>query len=96
MKKSDSGNCVTEYGHDPRTDLFQIGRSADSAIDFVVVETVTGEDGKKTFKSNSTVSRYACRVQCERKPPYSARLYAAAFDVHGRIQLSVRIMRGYY
>jgi len=67
----------------------QIGRSADSAIDFVVVEAVTGEDGRKQFKGNSTVSRYACRIQCERKPPYSARLYAAAFDEHGRIQLSV-------
>ena len=52
---------------------------------------MTGEDGKKNFKSNSTVSRYACRIQCERKPPYSARLYAAAFDVHGRIQLSVSL-----
>ncbi len=68
----------------------KIGRSADSAINFVVVETVTDKDNKKVYKSNSTVSRYACRIQCERKPPYSARLYAAAFDVHGRIQLSVR------
>lgn len=67
----------------------QIGRSADSAIDFVVVETVTGLDGQRAYKGNSTVSRYACRIQCERRPPYSARLYAAAFDTHGRIQLSV-------
>ena len=67
----------------------QIGRSADSAIDLVVLETVTGPDGKKMHKSNSTISRYACRIQCERSPPYSARIYAAAFDTHGKIKLSV-------
>lgn len=67
----------------------QIGRSADSAIDFVVVESVKNEHGKTVYKSNSTVSRYACRIQCDRRPPYTARLYAAAFDTRGRIQLSV-------
>ena len=67
----------------------QIGRSADSAIDFVVVESVKDEHGKMVYKSNSTVSRYACRIQCDRRPPYTARLYAAAFDTRGRIQLSV-------
>lgn len=66
-----------------------MGRSADSAIDFVVVETVTAPDGSQTYKSNSTVSRYACRIQCDRRPPYTARLYAAAFDTKGKIQLSV-------
>jgi pellino protein len=79
---------VTEYGHDSTTDLFQIGRSADSAIDLVVVETVKGPDGKRAYRSNSTVSRYACRIQCERSPPYSARLFAAAFDTSGKIKLS--------
>lgn len=56
------------------------------------MEAEKGADGKKHFKGNSTVSRYACRIQCERKPPYSARLYAAAFDEHGRIQLSVSLL----
>lgn len=55
----------------------------------VVVETVKGPDGKRTYRSNSTVSRYACRIQCERSPPYSARLFAAAFDTSGKIKLSV-------
>lgn len=68
----------------------QIGRSADSAINMVVVETVTGADGKRAYRANSTVSRYACRIQCERSPPYSARLFAAAFDTSGKIKLSVR------
>lgn len=56
----------------------------------VVVETVTGADGKRMYRANSTVSRYACRIQCERSPPYSARLFAAAFDTSGKIKLSVR------
>lgn len=76
--------------HSPKISLPpQIGRSADSAIDFVVVESVKNEHGKTVYKSNSTVSRYACRIQCDRRPPYTARLYAAAFDTRGRIQLSV-------
>ena len=53
------------------------------------METVTGPDGQKIYKSNSTVSRYACRIQCDRRPPYTARVYAAAFDTKGKIQLSV-------
>ena len=57
----------------------------------MVVESETGADGKCSYKGNSTVSRYACRIQCERKPPYTARLYAAAFDTRGRIQLSVSV-----
>ena len=67
----------------------QIGRSADSAIDLVVVDMVNSEDGNKVLNSNSTVSRYACRILCERVPPYTARIYAAAFDTKGKIQMSV-------
>eukprot|EP00731_Ephydatia_muelleri_P027733 Em0019g606a len=88
MNRPGSGAAITEYGHDPNTDMFQIGRSADSAIDLVVVEMVAMADGTKAYKSNSTVSRYACRIQCERAPPYTARLYAAAFDTHSKIHLS--------
>ncbi len=61
----------------------------DSAIDLVVMDTIDNEDGTKTFNSNSTVSRYSCRILCERVPPYTAKIYAAAFDTKGRIQLSV-------
>ena len=88
--------------------FFQVGRSADSAIDFVVVDTVLEDEGggggesslsgvdgnkqrkKRVFNSVSSVSRYSCRILCEREPPYTARLYAAAFDTNKKIQLSVR------
>ena len=48
----------------------------------------TGKDatGQVMYKGNSTVSRYACRIICERKPPYTARLYAGAFDTNNRIK----------
>ena len=45
---------------------------------------------KRVFNSVSSVSRYSCRILCEREPPYTARLYAAAFDTNKKIQLSVR------
>lgn len=52
----------------------------------------TGKDayGHVMYKANSTVSRYACRIICERQPPYTARLYAGAFDMTNRIKPSVR------
>ena len=53
------------------------------------MDTIDNEDGSKSFNSNSTVSRYSCRILCERVPPYTAKIYAAAFDTKGRIQLSV-------
>ena len=46
-------------------------------------------EGWEQYKSNSTVSRYACRILCERKPPYTARVYAAAFDTNKKIKMSV-------
>jgi pellino protein len=79
--------CVMEFGPDHSMDMFQIGRSTDSAIDMVVVDTVEFE-GKKVFNSSSAISRYACRILCEREPPYTARIYAAAFDINRKIQLS--------
>ena len=45
--------------------------------------------GVEQYKLNSTVSRYACRILCQREPPYTARLYAAAFDINNRIKISV-------
>ena len=53
------------------------------------MDTVDNLDSTKSFNSNSTVSRYSCRIVCERVPPYTAKIYAAAFDTKGKIQLSV-------
>ncbi|KAJ3610712.1 hypothetical protein NHX12_022804 [Muraenolepis orangiensis] len=67
---------VVEYTHDINTDMFQIGRSTESPIDFVVTDTAPGD----AQSVQSTISRFACRIACQRSPPYSARIHAAGFD----------------
>lgn len=39
--------------------------------------------------SQSTISRYACRIIVSRRPPYTARIYAAGFDNSKNIFLGV-------
>ncbi|XP_069000330.1 LOW QUALITY PROTEIN: E3 ubiquitin-protein ligase pellino homolog 1b [Embiotoca jacksoni] len=72
---------VVEYTHDSNTDMFQIGRSTESPIDFVVTDTVAGSQSNADTQSvQSTISRFACRIMCQRTAPYTARIYAAGFD----------------
>ncbi|KTG04149.1 hypothetical protein cypCar_00003876 [Cyprinus carpio] len=81
---------VVEYSHDKDTDMFQIGRSTEGPIDFVVTDTVSGGgESEDTPITQSTISRFACRVVCERNPPYTARIYAAGFDSSKNIFLGV-------
>ncbi|TRY55356.1 hypothetical protein DNTS_020903 [Danionella cerebrum] len=102
---SRSHSVIVEYTHDPNTDMFQIGRSTESMIDFVVTDTASsggsgggggggqgpavlnGEGGQS---AQSTISRYACRIMCERSAPYTARIYAAGFDSSKNIFLGER------
>lgn len=69
-------------------------------IDFVVTDTggsgssqgggAAGESGGGGGQSaQSTISRYACRIMCERSAPYTARIYAAGFDSSKNIFLGV-------
>ncbi|XP_037327976.2 E3 ubiquitin-protein ligase pellino homolog 1-like [Pungitius pungitius] len=67
---------VVEYSHDGGVDMFQVGRSTESPIDFVVTDAPPA-DGQS---AQSTISRFACRVVCQREPPHAARIYAAGFD----------------
>ncbi|MGH0137900.1 UNVERIFIED_CONTAM: hypothetical protein FKN15_074456 [Acipenser sinensis] len=81
---------VVEYTHDNNTDMFQIGRSTEGPIDFVVTDTVPGSQSNSDTQSvQSTISRFACRIICERNPPYTARIYAAGFDSSKNIFLGV-------
>lgn len=74
---------IVEYQEDPYSDMFQIGRSSESPIDFVVMDTVPGnriQDPAKTA-AQSTISRFACRILCSRDgPEHVARIFAAGFD----------------
>ncbi|KAJ0051107.1 hypothetical protein NL108_013846, partial [Boleophthalmus pectinirostris] len=76
FKVTHKHTVVVEYVPDTSTDLFQIGRSTEPPIDFVV----TGADP-------AAVSRFSCRILCSRTPPYSARIYAAGFDDANNIVL---------
>ncbi|XP_077469838.1 E3 ubiquitin-protein ligase pellino homolog 1b [Stigmatopora argus] len=72
---------VVEYTQDGNVDMFQVGRSTESPIDFVVTDTVAGSQcNGDTQTVQSTISRFACRIMCQRSPPYTARIYAAGFD----------------
>ncbi|XP_056401229.1 E3 ubiquitin-protein ligase pellino homolog 2 isoform X2 [Hyla sarda] len=71
---------VVEYTHDKDTDMFQIGRSTESPIDFVVTDTISGNQNDETQITQSTISRFACRIVCDRNPPYTAKIFAAGFD----------------
>ncbi|CAH0773825.1 unnamed protein product [Bemisia tabaci] len=71
---------IVEYMPDEDTDMFQIGRSSESPIDFVIMDTMAGEKSGEGKPLASTISRFACRILCERENPSIARIYAAGFD----------------
>lgn len=80
---------VVEYTHDNDTDMFQVGRSTESPIDFVVTDTVSGGQNDDAQITQSTISRFACRIVCDRNEPYTARIFAAGFDSSKNIFLGV-------
>lgn len=84
---------IVQYDPDSDTDMFQIGRSSEGPIDFVVMDTIPGDQrGDNSIAQQSTISRFACRIIVERNPPYVARIYAAGFDVGKNIFLGVRLL----
>ncbi|XP_067877513.1 E3 ubiquitin-protein ligase pellino homolog 1-like [Heterodontus francisci] len=88
---SRSQSVIVEYSHDSNTDMFQIGRSTETLIDFVVTDTAPStQSNSESPSTQSTISRFACRITCERSPPYTARIYAAGFDSSKNIFLGER------
>lgn len=87
---SRSQAVIVQYDHDPDTDMFQIGRSSEDPIDFVVMDTVPGDQrGDSSVAQQSTISRFACRIIVDRNFPHTARIFAAGFDVAKNIFLGV-------
>lgn len=65
----------------------QVGRSSESPIDFVVMDTLPG-DKKDAKVLQSTISRFACRILVDRSDAEAkARIYAAGFDTSRNIFL---------
>ncbi len=109
---------VVEYADTAEMDMFQVGRSTESNIDMVLIDTVPGQslchlnsshcpldigngllfEGATRLedctKSESTISRYACRIMVNRSHAggrdAKPRIYAAGFDHNRSIQLGVR------
>ncbi|KAI5089781.1 protein pellino-like 1, partial [Silurus meridionalis] len=85
---SDAETVVVEYIDDPETDMFQVGRCTESPIDIVVANPATcNHSNGHSGSLESTISRFACRIVCDRAPPYTARVYAAGFDCSRNIFL---------
>ena len=83
---------IVQYDHDDDTDMYQIGRSSESPIDFVVMDTVPGaKRAEDCVVTQSTISRFACRILVDRNPPHTARIYAAGFDSGKNIFLGVSV-----
>ena len=70
---------IVEYEGDENSDLFQIGRSSESPIDFVVMDTVPGNKVQDRVNAQSTISRFACRIITDRSE-LSCKIYAAGWD----------------
>jgi len=76
--------------------MFQIGRSSEDPIDFVVMDTVPGNlRGDSSIAQQSTISRFACRIIIQRNPPYAAKIYAAGFDLGRNIFLGEKATKWY-
>ncbi|XP_022255728.1 protein pellino-like isoform X2 [Limulus polyphemus] len=60
--------------------MFQIGRSSECPIDFVVMDTIPGDKAGDCKVTQSTISRFACRFLVERNGTHTASVYAAGFD----------------
>lgn len=71
--------------------VFQVGRSSESPIDFVVMDTLPG-DKKDAKVMQSTISRFACRILVERTEAPRAKIYAAGFDSSRNIFLGVSLI----
>lgn len=84
----DGVSSVVEFKKDHKTDFFQIGRSTETIIDYIVIDTIPGEkDNIKAALKQSTISRYACRLVVDRSPPYHTRLFSGGFNSKNRIVL---------
>lgn len=77
---------IAEYMLDDELDMFQIGRSTESPIDFVVMDTEF-RNKKQSEILLSRISRFACRILIQRSADFTASVYAAGFDLFRNIFL---------
>lgn len=56
------------------------------------MDTIPGDKTGETKVNQSTISRFACRILCDRNNPKVARIYAAGFDTSRNIFLGVSLV----
>lgn len=56
------------------------------------MDTIPGDKRGENKVLRSTVSRFACRILCDRSNPRIARVYAAGFDSSRNIFLGVSVI----
>ncbi|CAG0921818.1 unnamed protein product [Notodromas monacha] len=86
---------IVEYVRDDKTDLFQVGRSSEKPIDFVVMDTAGAPPPTQgSSAGQSTISRFACRLLVTRRDagdnpekPVQACVFAAGFNSESNIFL---------
>jgi hypothetical protein len=56
------------------------------------MDTIPGDKTGENKVLQSTISRFACRILCDRSNPRVARVYAAGFDSSRNIFLGVSVI----
>ena len=84
---------IVEYSQNDNTDLFQVGRSSESPIDFVI-DTVSGNRIVDKVNPHFTISRFACRILVNRdESDPAAKIFAAGFDSSKNIFLGEKVCK---
>jgi hypothetical protein len=86
-RQNDGDVLVVHFAIDPTADMFQFGRvglGANCPNDFQILGPIYSSS---TGAQCGPVSRFACRVRCERTPPYNCYLYAGGFDGEGILHI---------
>jgi hypothetical protein len=71
-------SLIIQYISDPTRDIFQIGRSEDDNCNDFICKGPIHDDVNGI--PCGTVSRIACRIVCDRLPPYRSWLFASGFS----------------
>jgi pellino protein len=66
-----------EFTQDATKDMFQIGRAPSNDVILNGLNTSHG----------SAMSRYSCRIDCQRSEPFECRIYAGGFDEENELFL---------
>jgi hypothetical protein len=88
---ADHGVVIQPFAADPSMDVYQIGRASGWGNDFTVLGTLHVDDEGSYA---GPVSRWACRIECERLAPWRCFLYAGGLDPVSQVRYAVYCIPG--